>query len=415
MRVLFFTWAYPPLKYPRAIQVSRLVKYSRHAIRVVCGMDGSRLDESLAANDGGRAVEVMRFDIRHPRWRGRVADLLDGSYCCEKLELPDHYLPWALRTAGQVLRRAVIGADEVLVTFAQPMSDHLAGLRLSRALGVPWIAHFSDPWTDNPFVDQGAWVRALNRRMERAVIAAADRVVFTSQQTLELVMAKYPADWRQRAHVLPHCFDPDQYGGGIPASPRLIFRYLGGFYKDRSPLPLLDALHVLQRRAPELLSAVQFEFVGSGMAGAPWLERLQGLPTGLVLVSSSIDYRDSLRLMAESDVLLVIDAPFDSSVFLPSKLVDYLGAERPILAITPPGAAAELVRRLGGYVVSPGDDTAIAAILERIIADGRQSRRVPDRAVGAEYSAPVIAGQFDAIVAMAAESRRTDRKAHSRN
>jgi hypothetical protein len=45
-----------------------------------------------------------------------------------------------------------------------------------------------------------------------------------------------------------------------------------------------------------------------------------------------VGYQESLKLMSEADALLVIDAPADQSVFLPSKLIDYIGAGRPISA-----------------------------------------------------------------------------------
>ena len=57
--------------------------------------------------------------------------------------------------------------------------------------------------------------------------------------------------------------------------------------------------------------------------------------------------------MLEADMLLILDAPFDISVFFPSKLVDYIGAQKPILAITPEGSCADIVREVGGLVYSP--------------------------------------------------------------
>ena len=46
-------------------------------------------------------------------------------------------------------------------------------------------------------------------------------------------------------------------------------------------------------------------------------------------------------------MLLVIDAPADESLFLPSKLIDYLPARKPILGLTPArGASADLIRAL---------------------------------------------------------------------
>ena len=43
-------------------------------------------------------------------------------------------------------------------------------------------------------------------------------------------------------------------------------------------------------------------------------------------------FAESARRAAAADVLLVIDAPADESLFLPSKLIDYLPAGKPILA-----------------------------------------------------------------------------------
>ena len=67
-------------------------------------------------------------------------------------------------------------------------------------------------------------------------------------------------------------------------------------------------------------------------------------------------------------LLLVIDAPADDSLFLPSKLIDYLPLRRPILGLTPlRGASADLIRRLGYPVVAPDDEAAIAGQIEALL------------------------------------------------
>ena len=48
-------------------------------------------------------------------------------------------------------------------------------------------------------------------------------------------------------------------------------------------------------------------------------------------------YSRSLKEMADANVLVVIDADFEVSPFLPSKIFDYLLFDRPILGLTPPG------------------------------------------------------------------------------
>jgi hypothetical protein len=58
----------------------------------------------------------------------------------------------------------------------------------------------------------------------------------------------------------------------------------------------------------------------------------------------------------------VIDAPSNGpSLFLPSKLVDYLAFRKPILGLTPlKGASADLLGRLGCPVAAPDDPEGIA-------------------------------------------------------
>lgn len=79
----------------------------------------------------------------------------------------------------------------------------------------------------------------------------------------------------------------------------------------------------------------------------------------VVSVVGAVPYLESLKYIQNADVLLVVDAPSQGpSVFLPLKLIEYVGFKKPILGLTPPeGASASLIKRLGGIVVPP-DDTA---------------------------------------------------------
>jgi glycosyltransferase involved in cell wall biosynthesis len=100
---------------------------------------------------------------------------------------------------------------------------------------------------------------------------------------------------------------------------------------------------------------------------------------------------DASRAAAAADVLLVIDAPSAGvSVFLPSKLIDYLAFRKPILGLTPAdGASARLLARLECPVVAPDDPHAIAGALDALMAR-RQSGNL---SVSAAFDA--VASEFD--------------------
>jgi glycosyltransferase involved in cell wall biosynthesis len=389
VKVIFLTYAYPPLKYPRSIQIARLVKYSSHEIRVVCCDDDSPKDFSIAGDVEGKPAEVVTV-AKKPFSFFKPAHLLDWML------LPDQHRSWALGAADFLLRSSQVAPGDVLVTFGQPMSVHLAGLKIKRATGVPWIAHFSDPWADSPY-RHGVIKGWLNNIMERLVISGADRLIFTSQETVELTMSKYPTPWGDKAVVIPHAYDPSRYRKTPTECDGFNLRYVGNFYGTRTPEPLIRALITLYQDRPEILRGVCFELIGHSESR---IKIPPELPPGLLSICPPVDYSTSLELMRSADVLLVIDAPFERSVFLPSKLIDYIGAARPILAITPPGPAAELVTHLGGLVADPRNPCEIAERLTSAIKYFRETQPQfwGPESVRKKFEASAVASRMDRLI-----------------
>ncbi|HEV3467908.1 MAG TPA: glycosyltransferase [Pyrinomonadaceae bacterium] len=408
-RLLAVSFCYPPMASPRAVQVSRLLKHLPLSTVLVCadyaGKD--RSDASLVA----AAEAPLAACLRVPFARSGLGSLFSriGHRFDLPLvnKLPDSYRAWkpAALAAYERFARQNAYAPDVLATFGSPMSDHLVGLALKRRLGVPWVAHFSDPWADNRFLGYDALARRLNRRLEARVVREADCLVFTSTETVELMMGKHPPALRSKARVLPHAYDPGAFDGqaaGGGAAPGIVIRYLGNFYGPRTPGPLFRGLRRLLDAEPEVLSGVRFELIGTKGEGQLEAAGIGLLPEGLVVSRPTVKYLESLRLMSSADGLLVADAPAEVSVFLPSKLIDYVGAARPILALSPRGAAAALVRRLGGWVADPSDDAAVAAELKSFVnfLRGRKSDAAPwgDADVRRSLAAPAVAAAFERML-----------------
>lgn len=409
LELLAVSFTYPPLAYTRAVQVARLLKYLRASTVMVCA------DEEKARRDPEiepHAERFLRACLRVPfslkGWRRVAAGVAERYPVPLWNKSPDHYTAWkpaALRAVTDYARSHRYRPD-ALVTFAQPMSDHLVGLELKRRYAVPWVAHFSDPWVGNAFshYNHDFLTRRRNLSLEGQVVAAADRLVFTSQETIELVLSKYPAAWKDKARVLPQCFDtalfPEPAAGRDASS--TIIRYTGEFYGRRTPNPLIRALSSLASSHPALLAGVRFELIGDVEPGLVIDAALESLPAGLVSFKPTVNYRESLQLMSSADGLLIIDAPAEESVFLPSKLIEYVGAARPILGLTPKGAAATLIKQLGGWAADPSDVAAMAAALEIFLVflhrhrDERRAWGEPE--VRKAYEAPTVAATFEEIV-----------------
>ncbi len=359
MTYLFISWAFPPMQYPRAIQVERLTNKMRVPTKVFCSGKGENIVESDT---------LSIFRLNRPTWK-EVVNKVYYKLISKKQDIPDEQISWAKMIADYILKNHEFKKNDVLVTFGQPMSDHIAGLFIKSKTSVPWVAHFSDPWVDNPFVTRNDKSLALNKKMQHDVIYNADGIIFTSKETQKLVMRNYPKTWVSKCYVLPHAFDSSLYyhNDNHQSNDKYIIRCLGNFYGKRTPVPLIKAIHTIWNQNPEVLNGMKFEIYG--VIEKSLMNKLDNLilPENMVNFFSPVDYQESLKLMVESDLLLVIDAPFEYSVFLPSKLIDYIGSRKPIFGITPPGASATLITELGGAVADPNFEDEVVKQLTHVL------------------------------------------------
>ena len=377
-QLLAISFAYPPSAAPRAVQVSRLLNSLHFPTLLICAdykHSSIRNDITLQNDSVNSAVRCLRVPFARSQWNRFLARASGRLSLPVVDKAPDAYRSWGSHAVAAAVAAATQGQRfDLLITFGAPMSDHLIGLKLKRRLGLPWVAHFSDPWVDNPFTTADPLTNAINRSQERKVLSVADRVVFTSEETVDLVFKKYPASWKSKARVLPHAFDDRLFAGTDRDKSKITIRYLGDFYGPRTPRPLYEAIRQLLNSNPSLLADVRFELIGNLGLHPVNGGNVEGVPREMVSIKPPVGYLESLALMRSSDGLLVIDAPADQSVFLPSKLVDYIGSERPIYGISPPGTATKLITELGGLIADPSDGAAVRDQLAAFIQFLRQVR-----------------------------------------
>lgn len=363
MRVLAILYCYPPLLVPASIVYAKLMAGLRE-----CGVDVEvltiqpesfdapgemPLDPDLAAV---LPQDIVQHAVRSPETSlaVRIAHRLDPEHRFTWRWLEPRKREWTLPALRQWSRERLQGFD-LLLSCSQPHANHLLGLELKRRSGLPWIAYFSDPWTGNPYASYpSSQIRDLHARMEREVVQAADLVLYTCEEMLRFVRGRQPLLRERPAGVLPHAFVPDWYPERLrgPSKPvRLL--HTGNFYGPRTPDPLIDAL--LRLRAARGDDEMPLRIVSHGGMENRHRERIraEGLDS-LIELRGFVPYLESLALMREVDGLLLIDAPTEDaaeSIFLPSKLIDYLGSQTPVVALTPGrGATARVLDECGGVV-----------------------------------------------------------------
>lgn len=268
---------------------------------------------------------------------------------------------FAQRQAAELIRRRQVQA---VYTTSTPYTAHLVGLRLKQRFGLPWIADFRDPWVGNATLRPPTpWHRGRIEGWERQVVTAADRVTVVSEPMAQAFRAAYPQLEPQRFLTLPNGYDPEDFAQAQPLGrqpDRLGIVYSGSFYGQRTSQPFLQALHNVLARGAIPRTAVQVRLVGN--VGQATAEQVQALELAdVVAMTGYVAHHQSVGYVLGADVLLLVIAPGPGSEgVLTGKIFEYLAAHRPILALTPPSAAADLIQESrAGVVIDPDDGPAI--------------------------------------------------------
>jgi glycosyltransferase involved in cell wall biosynthesis len=298
-----------------------------------------------------------------------------GSRTARKLErlvlFPDRYVGWipfATRAGLSLARKHPV--EIVYSTFSDAMTSHLIGSILRSRLGVPWIASFHDPWTENLFNDIPTAVHArLADVIEAHVMHSADHIVVTTEPHRQMVLRKYASLGGDRVSVLSSGYHEEDFRKPAPAlSSKFTLTHFGHFHNSRSPGPLAQAMAACCREDPSFPSQVRVVLLGGFDAEAWWaLRAIASRETAVnevFEIRGKVSTEDGLEMLRASHVLVLVgDNTSAGRNLLPSKIFDYLPTGRPVLALVPAGSpAAQLIRSASaGIVVPPDDPEAIKA------------------------------------------------------
>ncbi len=348
-KILLVAYFFPPFRPTESIMTFNFVKYLHEfnwSAIVLCAK------KTIGDPVGDQISREILENISVHRIRS-IGNVL--FYIFKKLMILSEtfnrigWVPFAITEGRNILKNKDIN---VIISRSTSVSSHLVALKLKKLYGLPWVACFSDPWTQNPYCPApNIVIRKIDEYLERKVMLSADKIVVTTEQTKTLFLKKY--NIKEKIEVVPNSFDPQDYQkkGGDTKEGKFVITHAGSFYGLRSPNPFLKALRLLDDEMG-ISGKIQVNLIGSGSKVEDLV--LKYNLSNVVRVSGVISREDVFNYFKNSDVLLLIEAPsVGESVFLPSKLVEYINMSKPILAIVPAGASAEVVRETKTGLVVP--------------------------------------------------------------
>lgn len=363
---LILAHGFPPAGGPGVQRSLKFVKYLpeygwNSVVITATARDYPVLDPDLEVDvpAGTPIFRLRAYDINmlRPRFQrlgmGKLLSAINAA-----MFLPDANLPWALRARAAVKEAMGRQRAQVVYSSSSPTSAHLLGLWAHRTFGLPWVADFRDPWVDNELTPYLPGYRAINRRQERQVLRQADRIVTVSEPIADVL--RRLSGRANDVLVIENGFDTSD----VPRLPpphteRFTIIYTGEFSRVRRPDAFIAAIDRLVEEGHIPYAQFRVAFAGKDIyrfiPDRPPYEQL-----GYLGHDALIELREN------SDLLLLIHNDTDKSRgYFGGKFYEYLGSNRPILAITgADNVAAERLRQArAGTVVGHDVEAIMAAVL----------------------------------------------------
>jgi hypothetical protein len=364
----------------------------------ICRTPAIDVGALTARLSGARRHAVTRWAAASAR-RGSILPWALRLYD-ELLAFPDALWPWYHLAKARALAFAKARRPDVLLSSSPHPTAHRLAAHLQRALRIPWVAEFRDPWSQTPWFQCSARLARRMRRFELGVVGRADVLCAASPGVADAIGALHG----KPTFVVLNGFEPDEYRSTLPPFDQFTIVFTGMIYPGkRDPRLVFEALRCLVDRRALRPGALRLLFYGSNHDITDRFAREAGVEA-YVECRGRVPRAEALALQQRATLLLQLEWVDDQArgVYT-GKFFEYLGAGRPILAVGPAGSVVEDTLRRTGRGRLFWTVAGIAGFLERAIRDGPDvdlpvatgPPALPD--FTRAHQAGILAGHLDAL------------------
>lgn len=309
-------------------------------------------------------VNVIKKETQRRSAKEHIAEWVRATFF-----IPDARIGW-LPTAVSAGMRLIEQFDiQAIYSSSPPYTASLIARQLKRKTGLRWVAGFRDPWTQF-LTTPNRWFlpAAIDRSLEHSVFREADAVECAWQGIINDAIGKYPQLPREKFYHIPNGFDSSDFPVvSRHRNHKFTITYTGSMYGRRNPASFFKALELLiwmQKLNPQ---DIHLRFVGR--FGAEVHEMFQNASfRESIEILSYVPHEQSVAYLLRSDaLLLIVDEAKESEEIVPGKVYEYVGVQKPIIAVAPAHSAiAKLLEETkAGAVAHQSDVEGCARIIEQ--------------------------------------------------
>jgi glycosyltransferase involved in cell wall biosynthesis len=257
--------------------------------------------------------------------------LIDNLFIFYKcfFAIPDTEWPWgnvAKKKAREILAKYNF---DVIISSSPYPTVHRVASKLKEETGVPWIADFRDPWSQNHNNQLPLIRRKIDCWLEKRTLFQADLITTVSKGFAKKLKTLH----MQKIEIIRNGFQSIHQGLSYKFPKEFTLSYTGAIYENmQDPEKILVALRNLIDRKEIDPALVRLNFYGQYYI---WLQKLIETYnlTGIV-EQKGFQNRDKIQQIQRESHLLLLFQWEDSSEegILPLKFYEYLDTGRPIMA-----------------------------------------------------------------------------------
>lgn len=322
-----------------------------------------------------------------------------------QLAVPDGKIGWfpaAVRRALQVAREYPI---KVCFSVSLRPTSHLVARRVSRSLGIPWVADFAFPWSDAYWLSgRPRLLEWFDQQLEASALRAAHHVTVAYADIARGMSKRYGTGWQKKVSVIPTGFNDDLFPReSMPTPSKFRVVYPGNHFCEQGRYGecFIKAIDEWIWLNPQLKDKVEFVFMGK-RDDRLLRQRAAMVHPELIRIEPFMSHRACIQTVLSSHMCVVNTV----GNRIPDKLYECMRARKWILALTDAGSDLEnLMRHYSRGISVPADDlSAIRNALQKVwqVVDSKKSEEMKADAsldmYSAKHSAAMLARIFDCLL-----------------
>lgn len=278
--------------------------------------------------------------------------------------IPDDKKGWAKRAfqkASEVLNNEHY---DLIFATAPPFSSLTLASKLSEQFSIPLVLDYRTLWYGNQFAVYPTYIHKLIlKKYEYNALKRADKIIVANRRIKERLMDFYKFIDHNDIVIIPQGFDPeDTEKLAFQSDPKSKMKiiYSGIFFDTVTPKFFLDAFKLLSQERPDIASNIELHFVGLLQADhKAYIKKLR--IQNFIVDHGFIEHQEALKKVSDSNVVWITAGKGrNADTFSSSKLFEFAGLKKPILALLPDGSLKNYATEYGAsFIIDPEDINAI--------------------------------------------------------